>query len=538
MQQGMLRKIAQYLRHEAGVAAIVLALSLPMLVASVGVGVDLATAYNAKNRLSNALDKATLAAASTNGTDDEVRARMLAFFNANYPPDRFGTPHDIDLNISGSVLTVTASTSVPTKFMGLFGLDDIDVHAESQVVRELAGVEAVLVLDVTGSMAGNNISALKTASTNFINTMFDKIEDPQYLRIGIVPWSNAVNVGPYGKGLNLTGGVYGTPFVDNPATDSYISPASNITYGSGNYDWQGCVIERSSSSALLDQASPNWQMYRYPPNKCSLYNCTQYNCAQYNCAQYNCAQYNCTQYNCALYNCTKTDKNGNCTKYGSTCVQYGTTCTKYGNTCVQYGTTCKTYGNTCQQYGNTCTKYGNTCVQWSGDPNTDCPSSPIQPLINDQKKLLSIIGGLQVGGNTYSNIGMVWGWRVISEDFPFSEGSPYDDKRWSKTVILMTDGDNTINSTYSGEGPYGTTGTSTTATQQNQKFAQICTNMKAKGIRVYTITFQSAINSTTKGYYRNCATSPTMYYDAPSNQSLINAFDEIANQLSQLHITK
>lgn len=300
----------------------------------------------------------------------------------------------------------------------------------------------------------------------------------------------------------------------NPSTDSYVTPASSIVYGPNQNDWGGCVIERSAASALTDTPTPNWQMYRYPHGSCAAYNCTSYNCAQYNC----------TAYNCTVYNCTKYNNQGTCTKYGNTCLTHGTTCTTYGNTCLSYGTTCLTHGN--------------TCVTWSGDPNTNCPTSPILPLTNNKSTLQGVINILPTQGNTYSNLGMVWGWRVISPDFPFTEAASYDDKKWSKTVILMTDGNNTINSVYSGEGVAGASGVDTTVTQLNDHLATVCTNMKAKGIRIYTVTFQSAINDSTRSYYRNCATNATMYYDAPSNQSLINAFSDIADQLSQLHITK
>jgi len=514
MLKRILAGFGLYVRDASGVVAIVLAMAIPMVMASAGLAVDLAAAYNAKNRLSSALDKAALAAASSSGTDQFIRERMRAFFDANYPAEKYGEPFDVDMIVNGSVMTVSASVRVPTRFMTLFGQDYVIVHEETQVVRELAGVEAVLVLDITGSMAGNNITALKAASNNFVNVMFDKIVDPQYLKIGIVPWSNAVNVGPYGKGFTPAGATYGTPFVDNPSTDPYVTPASSIVYGPGQNDWGGCVIERSPSSALTDASTPNWPMYRYPANTCAEYNCTQYNCAQYNCVRYNCAQYNCLRYN----------SSGRCTRYGTTCLSYSTTCAQYGTTCLVPGTTCIAHGA--------------TCVQWSGDPNNSCPDAPILPLTNDKAQIQGVINNLPTRGNTYSNLGMIWGWRVISPDFPFTEGAPYEDNKWSKTVILMTDGDNTINRTYSGEGPYNTPGTSLTATDQNNKFAQICTNMKAKGIRIYTITFQSAINNTTKSFYRNCATNPGMYFDAPSNQSLTEAFQSIANQLSQLHITK
>ena len=53
-------------------------------------------------------------------------------------------------------------------------------------------------------------------------------------------------------------------------------------------------------------------------------------------------------------------------------------------------------------------------------------------------------------------------------------------------------------------------------TQQNQQFASVCQKMKDEGIIVYTVTFTSGINNTTKDYYRECATDETKYYDAPA----------------------
>ena len=142
-----------------------------------------------------------------------------------------------------------------------------------------------------------------------------------------------------------------------------------------------------------------------------------------------------------------------------------------------------------------------------------------------------------MSGNTYSHLGMVWGWRVISPEFPFMEGVEYDNRKWNKIVILMTDGDNTVGY-YSGEGLRGDTGVSATVLEENQKLAQVCEDMKEQGVKVYTITFQSGISETTKGYYRNCATSTSMYYDAPDAADLINVFERIADQLSKLHVAK
>ena len=615
----MLRRIRSYLGHERGVAAIMLAMLMPMIIASAGIAVDLSVAYNAKNRLGNALDKAALAAASSSGlSENDLNTRFKAFFDANYPASKYGTPFNVAIVVSGSVMTATASAKVPTSFMTIFGINDLTIETTSQVVQTLAGVEAVLVLDTTGSMAGNNITALKTASKNFINIIFDSITDVKYLKIGIVPWSDSVNVGPYGLGKNPDDSMFenGAVFVSPPATDPFgVSPTSNIKYGSGFLDWAGCVVEPNAASISQDNSSPNWTMYRYPSTgSCQQYACYTYNCAQQGCSQYNCKTYQCQTYACSRYNCNSCCPTGTSFMGGSSCCPSGdvlsgghccqngytyqngtgkckknntnknpdtlsttssadssgmctgsnSVCTGYGNICEQQGA-CSTYSTTqCQTYYTTqsqcapgasycavpgndenqagCTSTAQTnynqCVRYSTSPNTGCTSVPVIPMTNDKDALLAEINALPTANNTYSDVGMVWGWRLISHGFPFTEGVDSSDKTWSKTVILMTDGNNTINTVMSGEGKYGTTGTSTSTTDQNNKFAATCTAMKAQGIRVYTITFQSAINATTQQYYRQCATNTGMYFNAPTNADLTAAFQSIATQLSQLHLTK
>jgi Flp pilus assembly protein TadG len=534
----MTRKYRDYLRHERGIAAIILALSLPMLVAASGVAVDLSTAYNAQSRLSNALDKAILAAGSSSSLDPaDLQTRFQAFFYANYPSGVYGTPTTPILTVNGNTMTASVTAAVPTSFMSIVGISSLTVSASSQSVLTLAGVEAVLVLDTTGSMAGNNIAALKLASTDFLNIMFASITNTQYLKVGIVPWSETVNVGPYGIGQNPDGSQFenGTTFVSPPATDPYVTPASSIVYGAGSTDWGGCVIEPNAASITEDNSSPNWQMFRYQHFTPTATSCTSYNCLGYACEAYACQAYGCAT-------CSRGHPSGAGCTSGGTCVTPGTaangaSCTTPGT--AANGASCTTPGTAAN--GASCATPGTTCLGWSqGDlPNTGCTSVPVLPLTSDQSALQAEINALPTANNTYPDIGMVWGWRLISPSFPFTEGASYSDNTWSKTVIMMTDGNATINAVASGEGYYGVTpGISQTTTDQNNSFEQICTNMKAQGIRIYTITFQAAINDTTRGFYSQCATNTSMYYDAPTNASLTTAFQQIATQLSQLHLTQ
>jgi Flp pilus assembly protein TadG len=283
----MLVKARAFLKEEAGVVAIIFAMSLPMIIGAAGIAVDLAQAYNIKTKLSNALDKAALAGGSTDGTDAEVTDRVTKFFNANYPPGELGTAYGLSVVVgTDQTVAVSAHAKVNTTFMGALGTPTIDVQASTTVKRELAGVEAVLVLDVTGSMddalgSTTKIAALRKAvgslsptstkalsSTSFLGIMFSRIQNLNYIKIGIVPFSDTVNVGPYGLGKDLNGNNYGTAFVDKPGTDAYVSPASNIVWdkpsNGSTTKWWGCITERVSPKDTNDDATPNWGMYRYP----------------------------------------------------------------------------------------------------------------------------------------------------------------------------------------------------------------------------------------------------------------------------------
>lgn len=165
-----------------------------------------------------------------------------------------------------------------------------------------------------------------------------------------------------------------------------------------------------------------------------------------------------------------------------------------------------------------------------------CPETPVTPLTNDKTDLLASIKTLKAEGNTYGNIGMVWGYRLISPDFPFREAEPWSNEDWKKAIILMTDGVNQMHSYYSAHGP--TAGSGITNRELDNRMLDVCEEMKDKGILVYTITFDKDVDRNTKKLYEDCATQPSMWYDAPNSDRLLEVYLTIAKELSNLHLSK
>lgn len=156
------------------------------------------------------------------------------------------------------------------------------------------------------------------------------------------------------------------------------------------------------------------------------------------------------------------------------------------------------------------------------------------PLSSVQQDLLDNIDTMQASGHTLGNYGMTWGYRVVSPEYPFEEAADWDNDIWQKAVIMMTDGVNTMHPYYSAYAR--TSDHDIDASDLNDRFEEVCENMKDDGITIYTITFAGGVNESTKDFYRDCATSEDQYYDAPSQDALIEVFETISRELSNLYI--
>ncbi len=440
----MMNKLRRYLKSISGVTAVAFAMAIPVVIGTAGMAVDVSNAYLIKQRLSHAVDAAALAAAASANSTSDINATVQEFFELNYPSERIGAPYNVQVTVDGSDIRVSATANYVTYFARVLALDEIAITENTNVTREIIGLEVAMVLDVTGSMStNNNIATLRTAATNFTNIMFDNAAYPDSVKIGIVPFSNAVNVGPYGLGRLPSGATYDTAFVRNP---------NNLTFNQNQTNaWWGCVLDNHTTPMDTQNTDSTWRwdMYRY-------------------------------------------------TNAGAK------------NSRIRRD---------------------------SVAPNSLCNKSYILPLTTNRTQIITRVNGLQAAGNTLSNLGMVWGYRVLSPEFPFREGTAWDNNEWRKIAILMTDGDNVINDVYSG---YGTWMNNQTLTDGvlNQRLAQTCQNMKDDGITIYTVTFTSGIDQNTKNYFKNCASDETKWIDAPTQADLISAFEQISRELSNIHITE
>ncbi len=155
-------------------------------------------------------------------------------------------------------------------------------------------------------------------------------------------------------------------------------------------------------------------------------------------------------------------------------------------------------------------------------------AAPLQRLTNSVPTLNAQIDALSASGETYVAPGLLWGWRLLSPNAPFADGAAYNAAK--KIMILMTDGANTRSPDY----PAHWGGDVATA---NSLTAQTCANIKAQGVRIYTIAF-SVTDTTIKGVLQNCASATGDYYDSATVADMQAAFAAIGAKIGSVRLIR
>ncbi|HVI29300.1 TadE/TadG family type IV pilus assembly protein [Hansschlegelia sp.] len=224
--------LARFRRSEKGAVAPLIGIVMLVLIGCMGFAIDVGRSVLVRARLVDALDAAGLAVGARLSTTD-YSADALKFVNANFKGGYAGatvTSVTATANSTKSVISLSATATVPTIFMKLFGQKSVTVNAASEVTRSTTGLEVVMVLDNTYSMElSNSMPGLKSAANSLVNILFGDSTTAKNLYVGLVPFSLAVNIGVSRKAW----------------TDlNTVSRTGYPTY------WTGCVEERLNG---LDQ---------------------------------------------------------------------------------------------------------------------------------------------------------------------------------------------------------------------------------------------------------------------------------------------
>lgn len=514
-----------------------------VLIGMLGMGVDLGRAYLYRAQLSGALDAAALAGAKSfhSATRD---AEIQAFFDSNF--DETFMSGDVgelvitEVDTVTKTLDVSTSGTVGTVFMQLFGFDNLSIAASAETTSKQTGLQIVMVLDATGSMRTSDSGTVRMeALKSSATTLVDSLFGDDASNDKL-----QVAIVPYVTTVNVG------HLLDSEYIDTSTMPAS-YTYHTSDLDkWNGCVEARGTNSTLsaadaydvkVEHEGEDWTPFLWRPHYDNVYSLSDLNGP-----------------NGEIWPAPDYQREG-----GS-----------------------------------------GESTSHDGGPNINCPL-PVLDFSTTKADLTTYIDSLYYSynrGGTISNLGMVWGWRMLHTGSPFFNDIAYDDDQMVKAAVLMTDGNNWIVSTgkrrnkfydsrdrsndnsdawdddgdgdcpqcngvyddndenlgynnnyggdYSGYGVRdegrldGATGQSSTGVAINDRLAYVCSAMKGMGITIYTITFGSSVSGsgsdavTLRNLYEGCATDTGKYFHAPDAAELDGAFEAIANDLADLRLSK
>lgn len=199
-------KLSSFTRDTKGNVAIIAAFSLLPVLMAVGAAVDYSRIFSVRSTMTSALDAAVISAAKglSSGAllDADVEDHIKAMVAANTSASGLrGLTYSVS-NIANDSKNGTLSANIETVLtMSLMSLAHIDSQKISASVEATYGnhqVELTMMLDVTGSMYGSKIAALKTAAKDAVKILLpSNMKNKTKTRIGLVPYSYSINAGKY-----------------------------------------------------------------------------------------------------------------------------------------------------------------------------------------------------------------------------------------------------------------------------------------------------------------------------------------------------
>jgi Flp pilus assembly protein TadG len=184
------------------------------------------------------------------------------------------------------------------------------------------------------------------------------------------------------------------------------------------------------------------------------------------------------------------------------------------------------------------------------DTLSDCPSPAKIYQTWDPTSFQNQVNGLSVGGNTYHDIGLIWGGRLMSTNGIFASNNGAASSIIQRHMIFMTDGDTQTNpeamTAYNypwfdrlQTDPAAAPTTAELDLLTNKRTDLLCTkikNLTSTGVTLWVIAFGNGVNAATQTRLQACA-SPGKYFAAANNAALMTQFKAIAAEISALRLT-
>ena len=602
-RKGLLTRLARDARGNT--LAIVAAAMIP-LAAMIGSGIDMSRAYMAKTRLQSACDAAALAGRrvmQNDAVDTNVVNTATQFLNFNFPQSLYQTTAfspNITKPESGTV-HIDVRTRMPTAVMRMFGFSSLPLNVSCDASLNFVNTDIMLVLDVTGSMAqdvngrstsvaaNQKISALRDA----VLALYDELKPIQdqleannlRLRYGVVPYSSTVNVGSLIRAVDpsyLASSVsYQTRVANytNPNYSQTDSPEQTLADESSNQSrssrctsWANDTVTTGTPPATTTTDTYTYASYNSSNGTCVRHHTrhtTTYTLQNYGFQNYTqqASTYDTSQYKLGNAVRIGTNTNGHVPTSQSFNLQQlasisgVSTANSSWNGCIEERSTVSTITSSSGfniptgAYDLNVNFIPNSdATRWrpmwpdveyrttTSQPSWACPAQAQRLQAMTRAQLVTYVNSLQPTGNTYHDIGMIWGARLISNGGIFADSTDtYNGMPVTRHIIFMTDGimepSTSVYSAYGVESlDKRITGGSTSeqTARHTQRFRMICNAAKTLNASIWVIGFGVSLSNE----LTECASNASQASTVADRDALIARFRQIGSQIGALRLTQ
>jgi Flp pilus assembly protein TadG len=248
------RALENWRSDQSGNVAIVFAMMAVILMVAVGAAVDVGRWLHARDQTISAVDAALLAggrALQTNSTDTASALAAAQKYYAQNTASRLPVTDDsitFAVGSDGMSMTASGTAYMQTPFLNLAGVDKLPLvstaatqFSQAQLATGGNGgenLEISMMLDITGSMAGQKLLDLKSSAEDLIKIVIWDDQSKFTSKVAIVPFSEDIRL-PSTTALNKARGT---------------TLPSSKSVSSTTYYLSDCVVERTGTQKYTDAA--------------------------------------------------------------------------------------------------------------------------------------------------------------------------------------------------------------------------------------------------------------------------------------------
>lgn len=464
------------LRDEGGAVGLLMAAGIVAFVGFVGLSVDAIRGYLVQSRLSGALDAAGLAGARVMFSQTR-NDDIRMYFETNFPNGYLGatvTGPTIAEDAKKEKLTLNASAVIDTSFMRVLGFQTLTVSSSTEITRTTEMLDLVLAIDMSGSM-DNDVDGGGTRIEAARLASTELID----ILFGDDALKSLLKIGVVPWSAKVKVMINGTTFDPSATTATAVPTFTNPVPKSGQPASQSEVYYVNNSPVpLLSVPESDWKGCVY------------------------------SRFLHDGFDNDADDAMGPVSVGGTDWPAWEVV--------------------------------GPEGEPGGGLPRVACVTQGITPLTSTKANVQAAINELvSPTGSTNIPQGLGWAWRVLVPQPPFTEATLNPEGNRTQAIVLLTDGENFG---YYGDGykaAFGTGSNNPTGPAMDARLLEVAEAIKAQGILIYAIQFANTSGDLAE-LLKQVASGPDapFYHAAPSKEELQQVFREVANDLSQLRLSR